>query len=381
MKKGRPWYADIDATVLQQNVKRLDAAYENFFGGKGFPKFKNRSNFTSFTYQMGVKVNGHKIYLPKLGWMSFHNSRPIPDGFQIKSATLRKRQDGWYVSIRIEDKIIPDYVAKPFIEVKKIIGCDLGINKLIHLSDGYQIENPRFATNRDTKRTLKIRQRRVSRKDKNSNKRKKANKKVGKFHKKIADKRQAYQWKCANIIVSRQVDAIALEDLNVSGMLRRCKVKVDKNTGRFLANGQSRKKGLNRAISDAAWNDLVLKIDYLAEKQGKIVILVNPKYSSLYCRNCGHVDKASRHKEKFICVQCGHLEHSDIGASKTIRDRAIQLIDYQKVHGDSVKPESKDSKRPKQRKEKSPRPRGKRGEPGNPTSKATPETGIQDNIA
>jgi putative transposase len=181
--------------------------------------------------------------------------------------------------------------------------------------------------------------------------------------------------------VSRQVDAIALEDLNISGMLRRCKVKVDETAGRFLVNGQSKKRGLNRSISDAAWSDLVSKIDYLAAKRGKVVIKINPKYSSTECRNCGHIEKENRHKEKFICVQCGHLEHSDIGASKTIRDRAIKLIEEKKVHGDSVKPESKDSKRPKHRKETSPRPRGKRGEPGNSTSKATPETGIQDNIA
>ncbi|RUS93290.1 hypothetical protein DSM106972_096460 [Dulcicalothrix desertica PCC 7102] len=78
LKKARPWYADIDSTVLQQNVKRLDTAYENFFNGQGFPSFKNRSNFTSFTYQMGVKVDGNKIYLPKLGWMRFHNSYLAP---------------------------------------------------------------------------------------------------------------------------------------------------------------------------------------------------------------------------------------------------------------------------------------------------------------
>ena len=91
LKKARPWFAEIDSTVLQQNVKRLDTAYKNFFEGRGFPNFKNRSNFTSFTYQMGVKVQGNKIYLPKLGWMRFFNSRLIPTGFTIKAATFRKR--------------------------------------------------------------------------------------------------------------------------------------------------------------------------------------------------------------------------------------------------------------------------------------------------
>ncbi|MCW5314909.1 transposase [Nostoc sp. KVJ3] len=202
LKKARPWFGKIDSTVLQQNVKRLDTAYKNFFDGRGFPKFKNRSNFTSFTYQMGVKVQGSKIYLPKLGWMRFFKSRLIPDGFTLKSATIRKRQDGWYVSIRIEDKSIPDYVLKPIDEVKSILGFDLGITKLVHLSDRYQINNPKFSTNKKAKRTLKIRQRRVSRKVKGSKNCKKAASKLGRFHKKITDKRVTYQWDVANLIVS-----------------------------------------------------------------------------------------------------------------------------------------------------------------------------------
>lgn len=345
LKKARPWYSDIDSTVLQQNVKRLDTAYKNFFEGRGFPSFKNRSNFTSFTFAMGVKAQGNKIYLPKLGWMRFHNSRLIPNGFTIKAATVRKRQDGWYVSLKIEDKTVPDYIARPLTEVTSIIGCDLGLTKLVHLSDNHQIHNPRFATNKKTKRVLKLRQRRVSRKSKGSVNRKKAAKKVGRLHKKITDKRQAYQWKVANKIVSRNVDAIAIEDLNVSGMMRCCKVKVDSLTGRFLSNGQSRKKALNRSIADASWSDLTLKIEYLAAKQGKVVVKVNPRHSSQECRNCGHVDKSNRDGEKFICVKCGHIEHADIGAAKTIRDRAFDM-----VRGDSAKP-----KRPKQPKETSTR--------------------------
>ena len=56
LKTARPWYNGIDSTVLQQNVKRLDTAYKNFFEGKGFPQFKNRSNFTSFTFYKGYKL-------------------------------------------------------------------------------------------------------------------------------------------------------------------------------------------------------------------------------------------------------------------------------------------------------------------------------------
>lgn len=168
----------------------------------------------------------------------------------------------------------------------------------------------------------------------------------------------------ANKIISKKVDAIGLEGLNVAGMLRRCKVKVDESNRRFLKNGQSRKKALNRSISEAAWTELTLKIEYLAGKHGKVVIKVNPRHYSCECRKCGHIDKLNRDRERFVCTSCGHIENADIGAAKTIRDRAIEVIQSM-VHGNSVKPEPRGSKRPKNRKEKSPRDYRKRGEPGN----------------
>ncbi|MBW4502029.1 MAG: transposase [Scytonema hyalinum WJT4-NPBG1] len=365
LKKARPWYAGIDSTVLQQNVKRLDKAYENFFSGRGFPKFKNRSSFSSFTYVMGVKVQGNKIYLPKIGWMRFYNSRPIPQGFTVKAATVRKRQHGWYVSIRIEDKTVPDYVAVALADVKSIVGCDMGITKLVHLSDGHQIKNPKFATNKKVKRILRIRQRRISRKQKGSKNRTKAAARVGKLHKKISDKRQAYQWKVASQIASRRVDAIGVEDLNVSGMLKRCRVKMDETTGRFLLNGQSRKKGLNRSISDASWSELSQKIEYMAVKSGKVFVKVNPKYTSQKCNVCGHIDASSRDKEKFICSACGYMAHADINAAKNIKKLAMNNI-ASMVCGDSAKPEPFGSKRSRT---KSPRTKCKRGEPENPSNR------------
>jgi putative transposase len=304
---------------------------------------------------MGVKIQGSKIYLPKVGWMRFYNSRPIPDGYVIKAATVRKRQNGWYVSIRIEDKEVPNSIVKPLSEVNKIIGCDLGITKLVHLSDGTQIENPKFGTSKKFKRLLKIRQRRVNRKVKGSKNRKKAAKIVGRLHQKATNKRDAYQWKVANQIASRNIDAIALEGLNISGIIRRGKVKVDEKN-RFLKNGQSRKKGLNRTISDSSWGNLTLKIEYLAAKQGKIVIKVNPKYSSQECRKSKHIDKSNRDKEKFICTQCGHRSHADIGAAKTIRDRASEM-----VRADCAEPSARHSNAQKV----SPRSQSFRGEFGN----------------
>jgi putative transposase len=175
--------------------------------------------------------------------MRFYNSRPIPDGFTIKACAVRKRQKGWYVSVRIENESVSDYLAKSLKDAVKVIGCDMGITKLVHLSDGCQIENPKFSTTKKAKRTLKIRQRRVSRKAKGSKNRKKAAKRVGLFHQKVSDKRQAYHWKVANKIVSRQIDGIALEDLNISGMMRRCRAKLTKKLGDSLRTDNPERKG------------------------------------------------------------------------------------------------------------------------------------------
>ncbi|MDF0554593.1 transposase [Kamptonema sp. UHCC 0994] len=91
-------------------------------------------------------------------------------------------------------------------------------------------------------------------------------------------------------------------------------------------------KWIYHSISDASWGELILKVEYLAVKQGKTVIKVNPKHSSQECRSCGHIDKSNRDGEKFICVKCGYHKHADIGAAKTIRDRAFEI-----VRGDSAK--------------------------------------------
>lgn len=322
LKKARPWYREIDSTVLQQNLERLNKAYENFFAGRGFPKFKNRSNFKSFTYATGVQLKGNKIYLPKLGWMRYYNSRPIPDGFKVKSVTVRKKADGYYVSIRIENSSIPSFPILPIDEVKTVIGVDAGVTKLLHCSDKSVIENPRFGTNPKTKRQLKIRQRRLSRCKKGSKNSKKKATQLAKLHHKIKQKREAYAWKVAHKIV-KKADCIVVEDLNIQGLLKRCKPIKCEQTGRFLPNDQSAKKALHRSIIDASWHSLFQKSEYLAAKLGKVFLKVDPKKTSQTCPKCGYADKENRNKEKFVCLDCGHFSDSDWNASINLKNRAI----------------------------------------------------------
>lgn len=345
LKDARSWYKEIDIGVLQLIPARVNESFNKFFKGAGFPKFKRRHDFKSFSYKPGrIKIKGNKIYLPKIGWMRFYNSRPIADGFEIKTVTVRQKADSWYVSVRIENKTVPDFPVIPDSEIKTIIGCDMGLGKLAYLSDGSVIENPRFTTNKKTKRLIKIRQRRVSRKQKGSKNRSKAQLKVSQLHNRIQQQRESYQWDVANQIV-RKADAVAVEDLQVKNMMKRCK-PVKSESGRFLSNGQSAKRGLNRSIADASWYSLTQKLEYLAAKSGKKLYKVNPKYTSQTCSKCKHIDKNSRNGEKFICTNCGHIDDANLQAARNVKTKAIEtyglnivkMIKSKKVRRDSSKP-------------------------------------------
>jgi putative transposase len=323
LKTSRPWYQDIDCDVLQSIPARVNEAFNKLFKGAGFPKFKRSHDFKSFAYKPGrVKIKGSKIYLPKIGWMRFFNSRNIPKGFDIRTVTIRQKADGWYVSVRIEDKAIPDFSIIPDSEIKSIIGCDLGLTKLVYLSNGETIDNPRFSNNKHIKRLMKVRQRRVNRKQKGSKNRRKAQNKVTTLHQKIQQKREAYQWWVAKKIVGL-ADSVAVEDLQVQNMMKRCK-PVSSETGRFLPNNQSAKRGLNRSIADASWYGLTQKLEYVAVKSGKKLYRVNPQYTSQNCSKCKHIDKASRNGEKFICTNCGHMDDANIQAARNVRTKAIE---------------------------------------------------------
>ena len=116
------------------------------------------------------------------------------------------------------------------------------------------------------------------------------------------------------------------EDLNVQGMMKRCKPKWSEDEKRYVENGQSRKVGLNKAIQDASWYSLKQKTKVLAERHGVLVHEVKPRYSSQECSKCHFVSPTNRDKEKFVCEQCGHHADADIDAAVVILNRGFQEL-------------------------------------------------------
>jgi putative transposase len=374
------WYSRIDSDVLQRNLARLDEAFQGFWQhGRGFPRYVTTSTFKSFEYKpkrckfevnrcKGTTHRYSRVYLPGIGWMRYFDSRPIPQMAQTRTVSVIRKADGWYISVLLElaESLPPE---QPLESVGSIVGIDVGINKLIALSDGSFVENPRFGTSKRIRRRLRIRQRRVSRKQKGSRNRAKAGRRVGKVHQQVTQKREAYQWQAAKKVVGT-ADAVAHEQLNVKGMKARCKPKRIK--GRFMPNGQSAKRALNRLISDAAWGELFKKIAWLAVKGGKPVVRYIPTNTSRECSVCHYVSASNRDGEKFLCEACGHSDHADTQASRTGLKRVGLVFPRKRLPGDSrkVTPVSHDSAF-----------LGKRHQGRNPISKVIPESGISESIA
>ena len=319
LRKSNRYFSRVNADVLQRNLAKLDAAFTGFWQhGRGFPKYARRATFKSFEYKPGqVKVCDDTVYLPGIGTMRYFNSRPLPDDTEVRTVTVKQEADGWYLSLLLR---LPEAFRAPIPaeDLKSNVGIDVGLNQLVSLSDGSHIENPRFGTTKQQQRRLRIRQRRVNRKVKGSNNRAKAGQAVARTHKKVRDKRRAYQWQAAKKIVDT-AESVTHEELNIKGMKARCKPK--RENGRFLPNGQSAKRALNRAISDASWGGLFQKIAWLALKAGKPVFKVAPHHTSQECLSCGHISKNNRKEEKFLCENCGHLDHADTQASRNLQRR------------------------------------------------------------
>ena len=328
LRHERDNFAAINSDVLQRNIAKLDTAFTNFWShGRGFPNYLRVLN--SFEYKPGqVKIKKSKpnygiVYLPGIGEVKFHNSRDLSTIKKIKTVTVTRVGGKWYISMLVDIEFELS-VQKELPECKSVVGIDVGINKLIALSDGSFVENIKFGTNEVVRRRLTIRQRSASRKVNGSRNKAKAEERLARMQHKIAQKRVGHLWQAAVKVVNT-ADVVGHEDLKIANMVKRAKPKHNGNGG-YSKNGASRKAGLNQVILDASWGTLFQMIGWLAAKSGKPVIKVNPKHSSLECPQCGYIDKKNRDGEKFLCTECGYTEHADTKASRTIAKRVGLLF-------------------------------------------------------
>lgn len=309
MKQENTWLYDHPNQSLQFAIRHMDAAYQNFFRscakkqGVGFPRFKSRKNPLQ-TYQVisgyAIDFDAGRVKLPKIPTPI----KAVPDrrfSGTMKTATVGMTSTGkFFISVLVDDGTeIPE--PQGFTSATTI-GIDLGITDLVTLSNGEKVENPKHIRNAELR--LAVLQRRLSRKQKGSANRKKAVLRVAKAHEKIANQRAHFLHNLSFRLV-RENQAIAVEDLNVKGM---------------MAN-----HSLAKSIGDASWAELVRQLEYKARWAGKTVLKIGRfEPSSKTCSACGHIiDKLPLSVRSWDCPACGAHHDRDINAAINIKQIAL----------------------------------------------------------
>lgn len=295
-------FNQINHQVCNGLLRKLDKTFKSFFRRvkrgeiPGFPRFKGRDRFNSFTFPIygnGVKIKEKKLYIQNIGEIKFKLYRNIEGN--IKTVTIKKENGKFYVIFSCGDvplKLLP--------ESDKEVGIDLGLKNYAVFSDGIVIENPRHLKQKE--KELKLVQQRYSK-----HKGKRTKKKLSRLHSKIKNQRCDFLHKLSRSIVNKYQN-IYIEDLKIQKMIQSSK---DKNINKKL------KKGLNRSTNDAAWSMFSNFLFYKAEEAGRTVIRVPAKGTTQMCSKCGN----EVHKDLSVRVHscsCGLNINRDLNAALNI---------------------------------------------------------------
>jgi len=306
LKEEFPWLSEVHSQVLQQALRDLDRAYRNFLAGRASrPRLKKRNRHLSFRYVQDVKIDGNRIYLPKIGWFRMFLSRKIPRDAEIGEVTILREPDGWYVSIVVKGNFCRQA------EDTKLIGVDVGIRDFACLSDGTRIEHPRILEK--WLRKLAWEQRKLARKKKFSKRWQRQAQKVARVMRKIARIRHDFLHKVSTAIAKNH--GVMVEDLKIKNMSRRTKGK-----------GASARSALNRLILDSGWGSFLRMLEYKCEQYGQVFLKVAPQRTSQTCSVCGFAHPKNRKGKRFRCLACGHAEDADVNAAKVILQKGLAAL-------------------------------------------------------
>ena len=295
-EEGTKFLKDVSNVALQQTIRHLEVAFENFFAKRAsYPVFKKRRNGGSFSLTtFGFRIKDKRIYLAKSkDPLNLAEKKwRIKDTDKVSSVTIRLTPSNkWYISILVKNE---KDLSLP--KSDKAIGLDMGITYLVTDSNGRKFNAPDC---RKEYIKLKRLQKESFRKQKNSNNRIKANIKIARIYEKILNKREDNLHKLTTKLVNEN-QVIVIEELAVKNMIKNHK--------------------LAKAISDASWRKLRQMLSYKCQWYGRELKLVDRFYpSSKTCNQCGCIlETLALSQRSWKCPRCGIVHDRDINAAKNI---------------------------------------------------------------
>ena len=327
LKYNTPFLQEVDSIVLTKSIFNLDDTCKKLFNKTGgYPKHKSKYNRNSYnipsTYKkykdkeycnIELDLTNRQIKLPKLKWVKIRGYRNTNNiNGKIKNATISREPNGkYYVSILYEmyDKVL---IIKP----RTIVGIDLGIKKLLTLSDGTVYDNNKYI-DKYTKR-IKRKQRELSRKEKGSKNYYKCKKELAILYSKLANARKFYTHKITKDITD-EYDIITCEQLKTKEM---------------IIKGKDNK--LSSKINDVTFSEIIRQFQYKARYKGKVFYQINTYYpSSQICSRCSAQDKRYKDltRREYKCLKCNQEIDRDLNASINIMFEGLKLYmkNYAKI--------------------------------------------------
>ncbi len=293
-----PWTYEVTKYASQQPFIFLQTAFNRFFDGiSKYPQFKKKGHHDSFYVGNDqLKVSHNYLKLPKLGWIKMHEALRFSG--EIISATISRTANKWFVSLTVNLKsaITP-------CKSQVGIGVDLGIKSLATLSSGEVFEAPKPL--KKYLKKLKRKQRRLCRCEKDSHNRYKLKQQIATVHAKIVNIRQDSLHKLTTYL-THNFESIAIEDLNVKGM---------------LANHK-----LSRAIADIGFYEFRRQLEYKSKYKGNYLLIADRWFpSSKKCSNCGQKKDQLKLSERiYHCSACGHEQDRDLNAAINLKNLLYQ---------------------------------------------------------
>ena len=303
-KKQKSWLQEPDKCSLQNSIKDLDFAYQNFYNGiTGFPNFKSRRGKNSYRTNCNLHLDqdNKKIKIPKIGWIKFRDKNNFGGLTKINNITISKSASGkYFASISAEVDIAA------FTKTKKSCGVDLGLKDFCILNDGTKFENPRFLANNEKR--LRLLQKSLSRKVYGSKNYEKARIKLAKLYEHIVNCRKNYLHKISIQLVG-EYDIICTETLQVKNMVKNHK--------------------LAKAISDVSWYEFCRQLEYKCSWYDKKFVKINTYFaSSQMCSSCGHKNSNVKNLNirEWTCPKCKQYHDRDINAATNILNQGLKLL-------------------------------------------------------
>ena len=298
----KKWTKEVNTKATKQSMANADNSFKRFFSKiSGFPNFKKKQSNGSYYLIGTIKVERHRIQLPNLKWVKLKEKGYIPEN-NIKSATIIKENDRYYVSVLVDEE------PKPIFKTPQTegIGLDLGLKDTLFTPKGVHITDLR-KNNKIIKlnKSLKRQQRKLLRKKKKSNNWFKQLLKVQRLYRKISNTKKDTKRKKVLEIVKENPQFITIENLNIKGLMKNRKV--------------------SNAFQQVGLGYIVEWLKYKCNQYSIELRQVDRFYpSSQICSSCGYRQPMPLYKRTYKCNNCGMIEDRDINASINLK----QAKDY-----------------------------------------------------